>query len=414
MKLGLSNKIILIVESTAFVVAVSCGVAALFVQKNTLESLTNSQLQSVAVLKEYSIMRFINHTTEELEALAKSVRTKDTLTTFLRQQTDKEKQEVRIFLNELGEEGDIFADVFIMDKNGIIVAAVNQSEEGKIRSNESFFLNAKVESKIQDFHYNITTGKPELIITTPIADKNGVFLGVLAGKIRLEEVSTIMLEKSGLGETGESFLINSYNIAVTDLSKEPGVALKKTIYLPQTTECLKGNSVSGLRTDYHGDEVLGYWYWLPEIRSCLVTKIDTQEVFAPMWQIAILLSGIIGIIGLSVGIIGYIFGQKIVRPLYRLRDLALKVREGDFKMRADTDSGDEISDIAFAFNDMIEHVSKYTDDLETEVKERTEEIRRKISESEKLDQFMIGREVRMVELKKEIEALKKSIENKQG
>lgn len=407
MKLGLHGKIIVVIELVVLVVAAASSGVALYIQRNTLIDLTNRQLQSVSVLKEHNITRYINHAIGEIEHTSSGKRTHDALVNFLEYKTENKKQEIDDILNEFISGADIYSDIFVMDKKGTIVVSTDSLDEGKIRSNESFFLNAKKEPTVQNFYYDTALEKPELIVTAPIMDDKGLFMGVLAAKIRLEEVSNILLEKSGLGITGETFLVNSYNQVVTELLKEPGVVFKKTlVYLPQIDACLKGNSIVGFRPDYHGDQVFGYWHWLPEIKSCLVTKIDSTEALASIREITLYLLGVIGVIVLLIGIAGYILGQVLTSPLRKLRDFALKVKGGDFNIKADTSSHDEISDIAVALNDMTKHLSSYTGDLEAEVEKRTLEINRRVAEYEELNKFMIDRESKMVELKKEIAALR--------
>lgn len=58
-----------------------------------------------------------------------------------------------------------------------------------------------------------------------------------------------------------------------------------------------------------------------------------------------------------------------------------------------------------------EKMAKYTKDLEIKVMERTQQLDDRIKELESVNKSMVGRELRMVELKKEIEKLKKKIKN---
>lgn len=53
-----------------------------------------------------------------------------------------------------------------------------------------------------------------------------------------------------------------------------------------------------------------------------------------------------------------------------------------------------------------------SEDLEKMVAERTNDLIKKVNELESLNKFMVGREVKMMELKKEIEKLKEQIKNK--
>lgn len=56
-------------------------------------------------------------------------------------------------------------------------------------------------------------------------------------------------------------------------------------------------------------------------------------------------------------------------------------------------------------------ITEYTKELEAKVDERTKELKERVRELELLNKSMIGRELKMVELKKEIEGLKKPAKN---
>lgn len=58
--------------------------------------------------------------------------------------------------------------------------------------------------------------------------------------------------------------------------------------------------------------------------------------------------------------------------------------------------------------------AKYAEGLEAKIIERTKELSDQVAELESLNKTMIGRELKMVELKKEIESLKKQTKNGKG
>ena len=59
-------------------------------------------------------------------------------------------------------------------------------------------------------------------------------------------------------------------------------------------------------------------------------------------------------------------------------------------------------------------LAEYTKGLEIKVSKRTEELADRIKELETVNKSMVGRELRMVELKMEIEKLKKRVKNGNG
>ena len=58
----------------------------------------------------------------------------------------------------------------------------------------------------------------------------------------------------------------------------------------------------------------------------------------------------------------------------------------------------------------ITEIKKFQESLEEQVKERTKELQDKIRELEKFQKITVGRELKMIELKKEIEKLKEELE----
>ena len=62
----------------------------------------------------------------------------------------------------------------------------------------------------------------------------------------------------------------------------------------------------------------------------------------------------------------------------------------------------------------IAEIKKFQESLEEQVKERTKELQDKIRELEKFQKITVGRELKMIELKKKIERLKNELENQKS
>ena len=59
------------------------------------------------------------------------------------------------------------------------------------------------------------------------------------------------------------------------------------------------------------------------------------------------------------------FSRTIVRPVKRLRESLLQVREGDFKVRAQVETHDELGDMCVAFNDMAGEIDRLINQVYT-------------------------------------------------
>jgi HAMP domain-containing protein len=104
----------------------------------------------------------------------------------------------------------------------------------------------------------------------------------------------------------------------------------------------------------------------------------------------------------------------VLVPVRELNKGVKAISGGNSTYKVKLKSNDEFSALAGSFNQMADDIvlsknllKKHQDELELQVTRRTKELQSKINELEKLNNMTIGRELRMVELKKRIEELEK-------
>lgn len=407
MKLGIGNKLSLSIEISVLLLTLFATLTTYVIMERVFEQQTITHLESVSDLKLNTIRAFMKDISVEIESIKKNETFLESVNEYFVGQKVNHKNTIISKFRELTANKDYFSEVFVINRQGEIVVSTNLENEGKIKLSELYFIEGMKETYIQDYFFDISSGEPSMIIGTPITDKTGMVSGVLAGRINVYQISELMANRSGLGETGETILINSFNIAVTDLLKEQGVALKKTVFLPQITECLNGKTTGGKNKDYHGDTVLGYYKWFPELRSCMVTKVDYSEAIKPIREIFIVLVTTLLVGGLLMGLINFLIVRRIVRPIKRLHESMIKIKSGDFDVQSEINSRDEIGDMAQTFNDMAKELKLSYAGMEEKVKAKTIDLENKIDELNKLNRVMIDRELKMVELKTELDSLTK-------
>lgn len=129
--------------------------------------------------------------------------------------------------------------------------------------------------------------------------------------------------------------------------------------------------------------------------------------------------------------------RGIVDPLKEITTICESIRKGDLNVQMRVGSRNEIGELAETFNKMITDLKKSKDSLEeirsileirvaartrelkelaerleNEVKERTKDLQEKMTELERFNRLAVGREIKMIELKKEIRRLKTSLVEK--
>jgi methyl-accepting chemotaxis protein len=109
------------------------------------------------------------------------------------------------------------------------------------------------------------------------------------------------------------------------------------------------------------------------------------------------------------GIIAIIYANALTKPITELTRAAEAVGSGNLELSISVKTKDEIGKLTSSFNTMIEKLKNAKKELEMEIAERknTEKnLRAKMEELESFYQMAVSRELKMKELKKEIERLK--------
>jgi len=87
--------------------------------------------------------------------------------------------------------------------------------------------------------------------------------------------------------------------------------------------------------------------------------------------------------------------SNFLKPLAKLKEFSLSLSQGHLDQQIKITTGDELEDLAKVLNSMAKNLKTSRMDIEKKIKDRTAQL-------EKLNQAMVGRELKMVELKKKI------------
>lgn len=116
----------------------------------------------------------------------------------------------------------------------------------------------------------------------------------------------------------------------------------------------------------------------------------------------------IPLLGLMIGLF-LLFYHNINHRIDILIKFTKVLGSGHLSEKIDMRTNDELSEIANAMNKMGNDLKESLitkNELEKQVKERTIELQTKIGEVEKMNKLMVGRELKIIDLKKEITDLK--------
>jgi signal transduction histidine kinase/DNA-binding response OmpR family regulator/HAMP domain-containing protein len=213
-----------------------------------------------------------------------------------------------------------------------------------------------IEYEVRNLNYN-STKNPEMTFSIPIFSikDNAHIVGILVARINLDQsLYKLLLDRVGLGKTGETLIVNKDAIALNELRNYENAPLELMIEAEPAINAAAGKTgiIQGL--DYRGKEVLAAYTYIQRTDWGFVCKQDMEELNVPIrrmiWQRVILFL----ITVILIFIVTFIISKSLAKPIVGMDRVAQKMREGDFSVRNTIESKDELGSLAQAFNTMID------------------------------------------------------------
>ncbi|HHT9131671.1 MAG TPA: HAMP domain-containing protein, partial [Candidatus Tripitaka californicus] len=111
-------------------------------------------------------------------------------------------------------------------------------------------------------------------------------------------------------------------------------------------------------TNHLGQKVLGTWGWVPERGVGVIVEADVKEVFRPVSAMQGRLWWLLLIIGIGVTIVAIFTGRKLSERLIALASTAQRIVQGHLEERANTQSPNEIGELAQCINQMADSLQE--------------------------------------------------------
>ena len=176
----------------------------------------------------------------------------------------------------------------------------------------------------------------------------------------------------GLGDTGESYLVNDDKLLLSDSRFIENAAFNKKVDTMPINLCFENNQdYNGQYLDYRGTMVFGSSNCMKDLDLVLLVEIDSAEVFEPILNLREKIMILGTVITIAVGVIAYFLSKLLSKPLIKLRDAANRIAGGDFDVRTNVRTKDEIGQLSRSFDKMAEKIQ----DSLIKIKEREEIIK---------------------------------------
>lgn len=356
------------------VIAISVGVAVAGAQ--SVQQQVRNQLDSVAVLKAAQINTWLDDLQIDLNVMLSGPQLPAQVSTTGKEvpgsvEYQQAVEQLRDRLLQTLEQTGRYDELFILDLQGVAIASTDAGEQGKTHSNQSYFREGLEGPYIQPPQSTLT-GRTSVTIGHPIRDGEGNVLGVLAGRASLERLDEIMAGRTGLGETGETYLVGANHTLLTHNRRG---AVNVWLSTPGIDAAIEQKAAgSSLYDNYEGEPVVGAYRWLPGLQAALIAEQEQAEAIQNIYLTLVIVAGaallsVLVAVGAALAIT-----RSIATPLASLAETTTKIAAGDLSRTTGLETEDEVGTLAQAFDSMTDQLRGLVGSLEQRVADRTQDL----------------------------------------
>lgn len=390
--LTLKMKIIIMAALVSLLAIASISLHSIPATRTSMEQAAQTNLSQITTARARHLQDYFSAIREDLKLVATSPSTKNALKDFTTawQQFGNEQTAIlkRLYIEEnpnpIGEKDKYYSandgsnystahathhpwfhelqqtrgyyDVFLVNTDGNLVYSVFKEQDyatnlvsGQWQSSGLGQITQTIlgespsvsDQFFDDFKpYAPSAGAPASFIGQAVHDTDGTRLGLLIFQMPIDKINEIMAETSGLGETGEAFLVGADNLMrstarfLRPQETDSGSILKRRISSLAVTNALAGQT--GAHFAPNGDAIASLSAYAPfdfmGSRWALISEISRSEIDQPI-DAQLSTSLVIALIVIAgSAIASALITQVTLRPLDRITKAARALAGGDLRL----------------------------------------------------------------------------------
>ncbi|TKJ34144.1 MAG: hypothetical protein CEE38_18960 [Planctomycetes bacterium B3_Pla] len=361
--------------SAAAVALASFSLFALYTEaKTNLQEAIYAHLSTTAVSRARHVETHLEEDKARLWLLAESDQIGDSIREIIHNASNLKDfpRDLSAILKDYYEVEKEACELLILNPDGKVIASTDEGSVGADESTEVHFLKGKDRTYIREA-YGDKSGAPKYSISVPIRDDDSnTLLGVIVGRFEMAKLNEILTDRTGLGETGEIYIVNKSGYMITPSRFTENTFLKQKINMvnfhqmsvDRHEKSHSGHGSTNIYPDYRGVNVLGTHTHISEMQWFLLAEIDEEEALMPMASMKYIFVVILCAVPVIMWIVGTVVSKAITSPLNKLQKGTETIGTGDFDIQFEIESNDEVGKLAQSFNEMAGKLKTIRDEAE--------------------------------------------------
>ena len=233
--------------------------------------------------------------------------------------------------------------------------------------------------------YEPSGNREAIFFAQVMVDEEGEPQGLMAFQIFLDEINNIMQDNTGMGETGQTFLVGKdlmlrsalRNTDNSGMTLYADGVLQKEVDIPLTRDWFAWDEEQHTKTQDNeettvnqlinktysyigqsGSPAIGVGRYIEALEKLglhwlMIAEIDEAETFAPVRELVKLAIIALTITGFLVFVFAVLLSNKITRPIIALTGWAKRVALGDLSMMKVATPNNEIGEMAQSLTSVV-------------------------------------------------------------
>lgn len=263
-----------------------------------------------------------------------------------------------------------YADIFVADVSGEIIASTLPENKGKKLSSDDMFVIINGGANFDNMTYLDSAGCMVVLMGAMVKESGSQFIGSLGVYLSIDQISD-MLSKGldNVGATANVYMVDADRRLMSSPQLGTGYEINKTVvendgafklstalndmkftykettsYYNQFTKKNVLSSISGMR--------------FPGKAVGLIIEVDQKEAYLPVLGMLELMGIVILISIILQLILGSVFARSIAGPIHSMVSNIKLIAGGDLTVRVGETGKDEIGEMASSLNQMLDNLAR--------------------------------------------------------